>query len=325
MEWEDRIQSNPRLLRLKNPITGEIIDYEIQDLNSTEIIKEGTEVNAENLYKITPAISPTEPTNGQLVWIKKHNNIFDLSTATKIESANIETNGNIMTDTSSTYDLYYITCEANTKYKISTESTESIVITSLSEVPAIGKQGQAREVGTKEMYYTTASNDSYLVVRDKKQRELTDLDIRKAEKKIYVKNDEGEFEEFINVDEISKGYSLVYKEYETTTQSIETESDINNLSGEITTNGGDVLVDISFFATIASGTAFLNLNIDGASTSVRIGALSRTDTNALYNFKYIIKNLSKGTHTVTPKITLNSGATVTMSAYQSKYMLLQEL
>ena len=52
MEWKDRVQSNPRLLRLKNPVTGEIIDYEIQDLNSNEIEEEGTEVNADNMNAI---------------------------------------------------------------------------------------------------------------------------------------------------------------------------------------------------------------------------------------------------------------------------------
>ena len=52
IEFQDRIQKNPRLLRLKNPITGEIIDWEIQDLSADEILQEGTEINAEVLNKL---------------------------------------------------------------------------------------------------------------------------------------------------------------------------------------------------------------------------------------------------------------------------------
>lgn len=56
MVFEDRILVNPRLLRLKNPTTGEIIDWEIQDLEEDEIIQEGTEISAEtmnNLMKVS--------------------------------------------------------------------------------------------------------------------------------------------------------------------------------------------------------------------------------------------------------------------------------
>ena len=49
MIFEDRIQVNPRLFRLKDPRTNEIVDFEIQDLLPEEIIQEGTEVGAEEL------------------------------------------------------------------------------------------------------------------------------------------------------------------------------------------------------------------------------------------------------------------------------------
>lgn len=52
IEFQDRIQKNPRLLRLKNPATGEIIDWEIQDLTEDEIVQEGTEINAEIFNKL---------------------------------------------------------------------------------------------------------------------------------------------------------------------------------------------------------------------------------------------------------------------------------
>lgn len=49
--FEDRILKNPRLLRLKNPNTNEIIDWEIQDLNQDEIEQEGTEIAANILNR----------------------------------------------------------------------------------------------------------------------------------------------------------------------------------------------------------------------------------------------------------------------------------
>ena len=52
MIFKDRIQKNPRLLRLKHPITGEIINWEIQDLTADEIVQEGTEINADVLNKM---------------------------------------------------------------------------------------------------------------------------------------------------------------------------------------------------------------------------------------------------------------------------------
>lgn len=52
MIFKDRIQKNPRLLRLKHQITGEIINWEIQDLTADEIVQEGTEINADVLNKM---------------------------------------------------------------------------------------------------------------------------------------------------------------------------------------------------------------------------------------------------------------------------------
>ena len=46
MIFEDRIQVNPRLFRLKDPRTNEIVDFEIQDLLPEEIVQEGIEISA---------------------------------------------------------------------------------------------------------------------------------------------------------------------------------------------------------------------------------------------------------------------------------------
>lgn len=44
--FKDRILKNPRLLKLKNPTTEEIINFEVQDYTEDEIEQEGTEVNS---------------------------------------------------------------------------------------------------------------------------------------------------------------------------------------------------------------------------------------------------------------------------------------
>lgn len=69
MLFEDRIQKNPKLLRLKNPNTGEIIDWEIQELEDDEIEQKGTEVSAELLNGILNDIYLEEERKTNKVWI----------------------------------------------------------------------------------------------------------------------------------------------------------------------------------------------------------------------------------------------------------------
>lgn len=87
IDFKDRIQSNPRLLRLRNPSTGEIIDYEIQDLLENEIVQDGTEVSSnvlnkmqDNIEESCVVVSPTEPTTNEKVWIQKGKNLFNPNT-----------------------------------------------------------------------------------------------------------------------------------------------------------------------------------------------------------------------------------------------------
>ena len=56
MVFEDRILVNPRLLRLKNPQTNEVIDWEIQDLEPEEVVQEGTEINAQVMNEIQTTV-----------------------------------------------------------------------------------------------------------------------------------------------------------------------------------------------------------------------------------------------------------------------------
>lgn len=86
INFKNRIQSNPRLLRLKNPSTERIIDYEIQDLQESEIVENGTEMTAEvlnqmqsNIEESCVAVSPTQPETNEKVWIQKGKNLFNIS------------------------------------------------------------------------------------------------------------------------------------------------------------------------------------------------------------------------------------------------------
>lgn len=91
MLFEDRIQKNPKLLRLKNPSTGEIIDWEIQELKDDEIEQKGTEVSAELLNGILNDIYLEEERKTNKVWIdgktiyRKVINFGALPNATKKE------------------------------------------------------------------------------------------------------------------------------------------------------------------------------------------------------------------------------------------------
>ena len=74
IEFQDRIQKNPRLLRLKNPTTGEVIDWEIQDLEDDEIEQEGTLISAEVLNNMQKdianliSIKSQEPIGEFVLW-----------------------------------------------------------------------------------------------------------------------------------------------------------------------------------------------------------------------------------------------------------------
>lgn len=59
MTFEDRILENPRLLKLKNTVTNEVINFEVQDYEPSEIVQEGTEVNAQvmNTLVQNPVVS----------------------------------------------------------------------------------------------------------------------------------------------------------------------------------------------------------------------------------------------------------------------------
>lgn len=69
MVFEDRILVNPRLLRLKNPQTNEVIDWEIQDYEQEEIVQEGTEINAQVMNELNNQFNYSEEEQIVGTWI----------------------------------------------------------------------------------------------------------------------------------------------------------------------------------------------------------------------------------------------------------------
>ncbi len=57
-QFVDRILQNPRLLKLKDPRTDEIINYEIQDYEQEEVAQEGTEITAQLLNEAFLSMHP---------------------------------------------------------------------------------------------------------------------------------------------------------------------------------------------------------------------------------------------------------------------------
>lgn len=58
VNFQDRILQNPRLLKLKDPRTNEIINFEIQDYTEQEIVQQGTEITAQILNEAFLSVHP---------------------------------------------------------------------------------------------------------------------------------------------------------------------------------------------------------------------------------------------------------------------------
>lgn len=162
-------------------------------------------------------VSDVEPVDKRKVWIKKGKNL-DLSSAVKIADCNITNEGSIFSEVAG-FDLYYIPCKPNTKYYIRTNNTteNNLVISSSDVLPAVGGTANARQVATKETYYTTRENDTYLIYRDAKTPYLSDLKIEEyVGRKIYVEDGNGGYDEIYNEKnrryDVLKGQSSIGKD-----------------------------------------------------------------------------------------------------------------
>lgn len=219
IDFKDRIQSNPRLLRLRNPSTGEIIDYEIQDLLENEIVQDGTEVSSnvlnemqDNMEEVGVVVSPTEPTTNEKVWIQKGKNLFNKNNAIKgfwVDSSN----GNVVSAEDYNMVSEIISVLPNTKYTLSgisgvaSNGTAWVTILSYSKEKTFNTM--IFDNATLGTTFTTGENDYYIRVAIG-NISLTTVQLEQGstateyepyiEKKIYCKNDNGEFEEFVNVE-----------------------------------------------------------------------------------------------------------------------------
>lgn len=91
MVFEDRILKNPRLLRLKNSETGEIVDWEIQDLKPSEIEQEGTEINAELLNDLLNNSYLLGEKKTNMVWVDGKDIYRKVLFITELDNDNINT------------------------------------------------------------------------------------------------------------------------------------------------------------------------------------------------------------------------------------------
>lgn len=164
-------------------------------------------------------ISPTEPTTGEKVWIQKGKNKFDKNNVSSAE-VYVNISGTSAGVSEGNYAIY-IKCKENTTYTISSSvavprfracSYTTLITTSVAVAGVVNDGGSA-------ITLTTGSNDKYLYVNLTDSSYLDYLQIQQGptateyeeyiEPAIYVKNDNGIFEEFVNVNTINNKFNEV--------------------------------------------------------------------------------------------------------------------
>lgn len=168
-------------------------------------------------------IGAEEPVDGQEVWIQQGRNLFNKNNFNRLE-AYIEGGDTLITAHEHNKTLF-IPCEPNTTYTIQKYKSNVFTVGYTTALPMAGVQAYGGVFGTRADYdgqivsktFTTGVNAKYLLVRyynassdtaiteqemlDSIQIELgnvtNDYEIY-IDKKIYVKNSVGEYEEFVN-------------------------------------------------------------------------------------------------------------------------------
>lgn len=216
--FKNRIQSNPRLLRLKNPTTGEIIDYEIQDLQESEIVENGTEMTAEvlntmqsNIEESCVVVSPTQPETGEKVWIQKGKNLISPSNIFK--GYDIEENTTDLTVYGNGLTTGWIQVLPNTTYTLSGGNRCRFQFKNDNGVVTYGGTN-----ATNPYSFTTLADTKYVRIYfyDYYNAPITYPELPKVqleqgstateyeayvEPKIWCKNDNGVFEEFKKIED----------------------------------------------------------------------------------------------------------------------------
>ena len=194
-----------------------------QDLPSTDTPIKASTLNTmqSNIEESCVAVSPTQPETNERIWIQKGKNLFNINNYNlfngwfNVDTKNFESNNNGY--------LVYIPCEPNTTYVASRKFLErNFRFGSGNIVPVNG--GIATQVieakDLTEVSLTTGTNDRYLYVYIHYEGDssysfeeiISSLCIEEASsatpKKIWCKNDNGVFEEFVNVNKINNAAQL---------------------------------------------------------------------------------------------------------------------
>lgn len=171
----------------------------------------------ENIEQSTIAISSTEPTTTEKVWLRKTKNLFNYKTA---EYLNLYIDGATLTLKKSATEIHntaYIRCKPNTTYTFSKQAGKSFRIGTSTNKPAAGvivNQTQANHSATTQTI-TTGENDNFLIFTcfsDYDDQTITYLQMystvqvelgttssayeNHVEDKILIKNANGNYEKF---------------------------------------------------------------------------------------------------------------------------------
>lgn len=134
-----------------------------------------------NNYVITPQIekgssattyepfvpnSPSPDYPSEIKSIPSIRNLFDEKNYNYVPYSNVNSTGLIISNKDADLRCIYVKVKPNTTYTISANVSRNWVITTTSELPAIGVQGTTRIVTTSKIYtLTTGSTTQYLILR----------------------------------------------------------------------------------------------------------------------------------------------------------------
>ena len=194
---------------------------EFQNLPSTE-----TPINAENLNEMQDNIeescvivSPTEPTTNEKVWIQKGENLFNKNNV--LYNSWIDETGQPITSSSSNVVTEVISVKPNTEYKLSSlVRTNGEIGNVWVTIASFNKNNEFNKYifddnATETQLFITGENDYYIRVA-LGTNVIDNIKLEEnIEKKIYCKNDNGVFEEFVNAEKNKPINIITGVEFET--------------------------------------------------------------------------------------------------------------
>lgn len=196
-------------------------------------------------------VSPTEPQglNRKKVWIQKGKNLFNKNSGIILGSF-IGSDGSIGIDTNLFYQTVYIPTKPNTKYTISSDIGENHRIAEYDNNKTFIKRN-LNDGGGSAYVFTTSSN-CYFVRISCNISNLDNIQLEQnstateyeayIEPKIYVKNDNGVYEEFISENRIE---DIVNKSMEVKKINIVLSNNVSNGVINCFRSGKIVLVEVS--------------------------------------------------------------------------------